>query len=182
MGTISDCLHCKVNLKKNFFLFNNSTTQRCPNKIIKSFLIEDFFHLPLVSRTPVELLELWISLQIFEKILNGPLLVYLGAWGKPDSWKKPEVKNLVALRHCPFNVWMDTLLAPQKDTPDNYLGHLSNTGTFIQHWQCRARSLRGNSIQTGGQKRLRDFGQTNCSTTGKPTRSFASERVSLDSV
>ncbi len=46
LGTISDCLHLKVNLKKKNV---NSTTQRCPNKIFKTFLIEDFFHLPTVS-------------------------------------------------------------------------------------------------------------------------------------
>ncbi len=30
MGTISDCLFLIVNLKKNYLLFVNSTTQRCP--------------------------------------------------------------------------------------------------------------------------------------------------------
>jgi hypothetical protein len=35
-------------------------------------MIEDFFHLPPVSTTPVVHLELRISPQIFEKILNGP--------------------------------------------------------------------------------------------------------------
>ncbi len=46
----------------------NSTAQRCPNKIIKVFLIEDFFHLPPVSTTPVVRLESRISAQMFEKI------------------------------------------------------------------------------------------------------------------
>jgi hypothetical protein len=36
----------------------SSTTQRWPNKIIKIFLIEDFFYLPPVSLTPVANLEL----------------------------------------------------------------------------------------------------------------------------
>jgi hypothetical protein len=31
----------------------NSTIQRCPNKIIKIYLIEDFSYLPPVSTTPV---------------------------------------------------------------------------------------------------------------------------------
>jgi hypothetical protein len=35
----------------------NSTTQRCPNKIIKTFLTDDFFHLPPLSMTPVVQLE-----------------------------------------------------------------------------------------------------------------------------
>jgi hypothetical protein len=50
LGTIPDCLQLKVNLKKKC-LYVNSTTQRCQNKILKTFLIEDFFHfhLPPVS-------------------------------------------------------------------------------------------------------------------------------------
>jgi hypothetical protein len=49
----------------------NSTIQRCPNKIIKIFLIEDFSHLPPVSTTLVVNLWLRISPRIFEKIRNG---------------------------------------------------------------------------------------------------------------
>jgi hypothetical protein len=32
-----------VNLKAKMHIYVNSTTQRCPNKIIKIFLLEDFF-------------------------------------------------------------------------------------------------------------------------------------------
>jgi hypothetical protein len=39
---------------------------------MKTFLIEDFFRLPLVSTTPMVHLELQISLGIFKKIQNGP--------------------------------------------------------------------------------------------------------------
>ncbi len=39
--------------------------------IIKIFLMEDFFHLPPVSTTPVVHLEPRISPRIFEKIRNG---------------------------------------------------------------------------------------------------------------
>jgi hypothetical protein len=35
-------------------------------------MIEDFFHLPLVPKTPVVPLELRIFPQILEKIRNGP--------------------------------------------------------------------------------------------------------------
>jgi hypothetical protein len=42
MGTISDCLHLKVNMKKKVYLYVNSTIQRCTNKIFKTFLIGDF--------------------------------------------------------------------------------------------------------------------------------------------
>ncbi len=44
------------------------------NKIIKTFLIEGFFHLPTVSTTPVGHLELRISPRISEKIWNGPMI------------------------------------------------------------------------------------------------------------
>ncbi len=47
-----------------------STCQRCPTKIIKIFLIEDFFHLLPVSTTLVVHLELQISPQIFEQNLK----------------------------------------------------------------------------------------------------------------
>jgi hypothetical protein len=65
---ISGCRYLKVNLKAKIYIYANSTIQRCPNKIIKIFLIEDFFHLPPVSTAPVVNLELRISLRIFEKI------------------------------------------------------------------------------------------------------------------
>ncbi len=59
-------------------------------------MIEDFFHLPPVSTASVVHLERRISLQIFEKIWNGPDGILRGL-GETDSWKKPEVKNLVPL-------------------------------------------------------------------------------------
>jgi hypothetical protein len=43
---VSGCRHLKVNLKAKIYIYFNSTTQRCPNKIIKIFLLEDLFHLP----------------------------------------------------------------------------------------------------------------------------------------
>jgi hypothetical protein len=56
------------------------------DKIIKTFLNEDFFHLPLGSTTPVVHLELVISPQIFEKIWKGSNGILRG-FGKTDSWK-----------------------------------------------------------------------------------------------
>ncbi len=72
MRTISGCWHLKVNLKAKIYIYVNSTIQRCPNKIIKIFLLEDFFHLPLVSLTPVVHLEPWISPRIFAKKSKWP--------------------------------------------------------------------------------------------------------------
>jgi hypothetical protein len=68
---LSDCRQLKMNLKKKIYLYDNSTTQRCQKEIMQIFLIEDFFHLPLVSTTPVVHLELRMSPRIFEKIRNG---------------------------------------------------------------------------------------------------------------
>ncbi len=99
MDTISGCWHLKVTLKEKSYLYVNSTTQRCSKKIIKTFLIEDFFHLPPVSTTPVAHLELRISPRIFEKIHNGPNGI-LRVLEETDSWKKPDSKNSW---HCPFS-------------------------------------------------------------------------------
>ncbi len=96
MATISGCRYLKVNLKAKIYIYVNSTTQRCPNKIIKIFLLEDFFHLPRVSLTTVANLEQRISPRIFEKIQNGPNGIIRGLW-ETGSRKKPEAKNLVTL-------------------------------------------------------------------------------------
>ncbi len=96
IGTISGCRHLKVNLKAKIYIYVSSTTQKWPNKIIKFFLIEDFFHLPPVSLTPVANLELRISPRICEKIWNG-LDGILRGWGETDLWKEAEAKNLVTL-------------------------------------------------------------------------------------
>ena len=84
MGLISGCRYLKVNLKAKMYICVNSTIQRCPNKIIKIFLIEDFCHLPPVSTTLVVNLELRISPRIFEKIRNGPYGILRGL-GETDS-------------------------------------------------------------------------------------------------
>jgi hypothetical protein len=88
---------------------------------MKTFLIEDFFHLPPVSMTLVVHFELRISPQIFEKNLNDPNVV-IRRLGETDPCRKPKVKNLVALslslHFCPqvgpdgtwSNIWPDTEL------------------------------------------------------------------------
>jgi hypothetical protein len=57
-------------------------------------MIEDFFHTPPVSLTPVVHLERQISLRIFEKIRKGPYGT-LRNLGRTDLRKKNE--NLVTL-------------------------------------------------------------------------------------
>jgi hypothetical protein len=88
MATISGCSHLKVNLKAKIYIYVKSTTQKCPNKIIKIFLLEGFFHLPN--------LELQISPRIFEKIRICPKGIIRGL-GETDSRKKRKAKNLVTL-------------------------------------------------------------------------------------
>ncbi len=98
---LSNCWQLKMNLKKKIYIYVNSTTQSCPNKIIKIFLIEDFFHLPPVSTTPVVHLELRISPRIFEKKNEITLMVYLWALGKLIHEKNQKSK---ISWHCPFTV------------------------------------------------------------------------------
>jgi hypothetical protein len=92
MATISGCRYHKANLKAKIYIYVNSTTQRCPNKIIKIFLLEGFFHLPPVSLTPSANLELRISPRIFEKIRNGPNGITRGL-GETGSRKKTRSKT-----------------------------------------------------------------------------------------
>jgi hypothetical protein len=82
-------------LERKIYLYVNSTTQRCPKKIIKTFLIEDFFHLPPVSTTLVVYLELRISPRIWKNSKRP----YWYTQGLGVNWfiKKPEVENLEAL-------------------------------------------------------------------------------------
>jgi hypothetical protein len=75
-------------VKSLYNIYGNSTTQRCPNKIIKIFQLEDFFHLPPVWLTPVASLELRISPRIFEQIRNGPT-----GLGETASRKKTRSKK-----------------------------------------------------------------------------------------
>jgi hypothetical protein len=55
------------------YLYVNSTTQRCTSKIIKTYLIEDFFYLLPVNCK---------YLHGFSKKFETALMGYSGAWGK----------------------------------------------------------------------------------------------------
>ncbi len=80
---LSNCCQLKMNLKKKCIYM-------LTKEILNIFLIEDFFHLPPVSTTPVVHLQLRISPRIFEKIRNGPYGIIRGL-GETDPWRKPEV-------------------------------------------------------------------------------------------
>ncbi len=92
MGKISGCRHLKVNLRAKLYIHVNSSTQRCPNKLIKIFLIENFFICHRCQR------HQWCTLncKYLREFRNGPNGILRGL-EETDSWKKPEVENLVAL-------------------------------------------------------------------------------------
>ncbi len=87
IGTISGCRYLIVNLKLKFYIYVSSTTQRWPNKIIKNFLIEDFFHLSCEY------------LREFSKKFETVLMEYSGAGGKLIHEKNQKQK---ISWHCPF--------------------------------------------------------------------------------
>ncbi len=85
MGLISGCRYLKVNLKAKIYIYVNSTIQRCPNKIIKIFLTEDFF---MFSFHFIFNLELRISPRIFFKKFETVLMGY-----SMSGWKLIHEKN-----------------------------------------------------------------------------------------
>ncbi len=92
MGIISGCRYLKVNLKAKMYICVTSTIQRCPNKIINIFLIEDFFicHRCRWHRWSTLICE--YLREFFEKIRNGPNGILWG-WGETDWWKKTRSKK-----------------------------------------------------------------------------------------
>ncbi len=77
MGVISGCRYLKVNLRSKMYICVTSTIQKCPNKIIKNFWIEDFFFgQPWSVNISANFRKNW----------------KLWGWGE-----KPEAKNLVTL-------------------------------------------------------------------------------------
>ncbi len=98
METISGCRLLKVNLEAKIYIYVNSTTQRCPNKIIKIFLIKIFFHLPPVTTTLVVPLSREY-LREFSKKFEMAVMVYSDAWGKMIHEINQKSKTSW---HCPF--------------------------------------------------------------------------------
>jgi hypothetical protein len=128
MGTITGYRHLKVNLKAKIYLYVNSSTQRCPNKIIKIFLIADFFFLPPVSTTPVVHFELRTSLRIFENFETA-LMVYSGVWGKLNHEKNQKSK---ISWHCPFKVQL-IFLHSNFSYPQSFNAFSFYVGEALQH-------------------------------------------------
>jgi hypothetical protein len=81
-------------LKANFYIYVNPATQRCPNKIIKIFQLEDFFHLPPLSLSREYLRE-------FLKKFEIAVIIFSDAWGKLIHEKKNRSRkscDIVPLR------------------------------------------------------------------------------------
>ncbi len=109
METISGCWHLKVNLKEKNFLYVNSSTQQCPNKIIKTFLIEDILYLPTMSVTPVVHIELRISPLMFAKNLKWPYWETKGVggnwhWGVGGNWVMKQTWSHKISWNCAFQL------------------------------------------------------------------------------
>ncbi len=120
MRLISGWGYLKVNLKAKIYVYVNSTIQRCPNKIIKMFLIADFFHLPPVSATPVVNLELRIS-----PVLMG----YSGAGGKLIHKKTRSKKSRDTVPLTLFVLWECVPEVKGEDLNDHVL-------TLFVLWEC----------------------------------------------
>ncbi len=64
-----------MNWKEKIYLYVNPTTQKCPKKIIKTLLIEEFFHLHLeiISENFRKKFEMAWGKLIHEKYLNSKI-------------------------------------------------------------------------------------------------------------
>ncbi len=85
-------------LKEQIYLYVNSTTQRCPNKLIKLFWFKIFCHLPLGTSAVNISVNFWKN---WNALPNG----MLRGLGETDSWK-----NLKSKFFWHFNVrltWID---------------------------------------------------------------------------
>ncbi len=98
MGTISDCLHLKVNLKIKVFIYMLTVPTGVQSKYLKLFWLEIFSICHQCQRhrwysTP------WVAniSTNFRKKFETALMGYSGPWGNLVHEKKHEAKNLVAL-------------------------------------------------------------------------------------
>ncbi len=96
MGTISGCRHIKVNMKAKIYIYVNSTTLRCPNKIIKIFLLENFFHFPLSCEYLREFSKK------FEMAVMRYSLIFINHYNRGRGGISPEKKIKVEALHFSF--------------------------------------------------------------------------------
>ncbi len=92
-----------MNLKENIYLYVNSTTQRCPNKTIKTVMIEDFSIWACVNDSGgAPWAANTVSPQIGEKMCYDSNRILRGL-GETDSCK--NLKSKISWL-CPFKVIM----------------------------------------------------------------------------
>jgi hypothetical protein len=117
MGTFFRLLTPQRELEEKNWSYVNSSTQRCPNKLFKTFLTKDFCHLPLVSS------ELQISLRIFLKNSNRSW----ENWFMKKTWSKKS-RGTVPL-------WLLVKLPPfeQKSQLSFFSFNLTNTPYVVVH-------------------------------------------------
>ncbi len=101
-GTISGCRHLKVNLKAKVYIYVNSTTQRCKNKLLKFFCLKIFSICHRCQR------HRWCTLSReylseFSKKFEMVVLVYSDASGKLIHEKNQKLK---ISWHCPFKYYI----------------------------------------------------------------------------
>ncbi len=101
MGTIIKLLITSNELKEKIYIYVNSTTQSCPDKIIKFFWLKIFSICHLCQR------HRWCTLSCeylreFSKNLQMALMVYSGAWGKliPEKTRSRKSCDTVLLIVC----------------------------------------------------------------------------------
>ncbi len=99
MGKISDCWHLNVNLKQNIYKYINPTTRRCPNKIIRTFLIEDFYICTRVNDTSGApwAANIFANFLTIRNCTNG-LLRSLGELIFEKTWSRKKSRDTVPLR------------------------------------------------------------------------------------
>jgi hypothetical protein len=120
----------KVNIKAKIYIYVNSTIQRCPNKIIKIFLIEDFFICHRCQR------HRWSTmsseyLREFSKKFETALMVYSGAWGKLIHEKKTrsrKPRGTVPLMSDIYSPWMNSCRrGTEERAADSYFRQLADS-------------------------------------------------------
>ncbi len=96
--TWSVCWHLSEH-KKKMYPYINPNTQKFLHKIFKTHLIEDFFHLPLMSVIPMGTLNCEYF-QIFKIIRNCPVVIIRDT-GENDLREKPDPVKVHKHVHCP---------------------------------------------------------------------------------
>jgi hypothetical protein len=91
---LSDCWQLKMNLKKKIYLYDNSTTQRCPKEIKRKFFWFKIFSICHPCQW-----HRWciLSCEYLNKFTNKFETALIGGLGETDLCRETEDENLMAL-------------------------------------------------------------------------------------